>query len=47
MKPGMLASQLATLEEPACGPGTDAWCADLTLPVEAIVDQALAPGILW
>jgi gluconokinase len=47
MKPGMLASQLATLEEPACGPGTDAWCADLTLPVEAIVDQALVPGILW
>lgn len=47
MKPGMLASQLAALEEPACGPGTDAWCVDLTLPVETIVDQALAPGALW
>lgn len=41
MNPGLLASQFQTLEEPACGPGTDAWAADITLSVDNIVDQAV------
>jgi len=42
MKPGLLASQFQTLEEPACGPGTDAWAADISLDTEVLVEQALA-----
>ena len=41
MKPGLLESQFRTLEEPACGPGTDAWAADVTQSIETIVDQAV------
>ena len=41
MKPGMLESQLATLEEPPAGPGTDTLAFDVALPVETIVDQAV------
>lgn len=38
MKPGLLASQFQTLEEPACGPGTDGYAADVTESIETIVD---------
>jgi gluconokinase len=41
MKPGLLASQFATLEEPAVGPGTDGWAVDVTASIETIVDQAV------
>lgn len=41
MKAGMLESQFKALEEPACGPGTDGWAADVTQSVETIVDQAV------
>lgn len=42
MNPALLKSQLDLLEEPFTGPDTDAVAIDLTLSVEAIVDQALA-----
>jgi gluconokinase len=42
MKPGMLESQLATLEEPATGPGTDTVEVDITLPVTAQLEAILA-----
>lgn len=42
MKAGMLESQFRALEEPACGPGTDGWAADVRDSIETIVDQAVA-----
>ena len=41
MKVEMLESQFQTLEEPEYGPGTDCWTADVTLPIETIVDRAV------
>jgi gluconokinase len=41
MNPALLDSQFATLEEPACGPGTDGWEADITEPTPALVDRAI------
>jgi len=37
MKPGLLESQFATLEEPATGPGTDAVAVDITQTIDQIV----------
>ena len=44
MKPGMLESQFKTLEEPATGPGTFTIAVDVTLPIDAIVDQVISPA---
>jgi len=41
MNPGLLASQFQTLEEPACGPGTDGFAADVTESIETIVDKTV------
>jgi gluconokinase len=40
MKAGMLESQFATLEEPACGPGTDGWLADIGEDPQTIAVRA-------
>jgi len=40
MKAGMLESQFATLEEPACGPGTDGWAASIGEDPDAIARGA-------
>lgn len=40
MKPGMLASQFATLEVPASGPGTDVFTLEISDSVSTIVERA-------